>query len=121
MKTLSISLCILLVTGFLFSCSGTKTQELISKSSDQKAQIKVSGFRAIAFDPFQATIIIDGFGQSDTLVTEIYAKDLSNETVKFDWVDEANCTLSFVQQDDSKRTMQVRFSEDGNSLREIQQ
>ncbi len=118
MKTISTYVSLLFLAGFLISCGGTKTKELVSESSDKSNKIKISGYRGTSFDPFQASIIINGFGQSDTLVTEIYAKDLSDETVKFVWTDNTNCSLTFIQQDDSQRLMNVSFKEDGNSLRE---
>jgi hypothetical protein len=118
MKRTVIYLCFLLSAGLLFSCGSTKTQELVSESSDKSSQIKISGNRGTSFDPFQTSIIINGFGKSDTLITEIYATDLTKETVKFDWKDNTTCTLTFIQQDDSKRSMSVTFSQDGNSLRE---
>lgn len=119
MKRTFFYLCFLSLSGILFSCGSTKTQELVSESADKSSQIKISGNRGTSFDPFQASIIINGFGQSDTLMTEIYATDLNNETVKFDWKDNTTCLLTFIQQDDSKRSMTVTFSEEGNELREL--
>ncbi len=121
MKTTSIFLCLVVLTGFLFSCGSTKTEQLNSESPDKSNVIKVSGTRSIGLDPFQASIIIKGFEQSDTLVTEIYARDLTKENVTFNWADNTSCVLTFIQQDDSKRVLDIRFSEDGNSLREISQ
>ena len=102
----------------MLSCGVTETKELISESSDKLNQIKISGKRATSFDPFQANITINGFGQSDTLITEIFAKDLNKETVSFTWADNNTCSVVFTQQDDSKRTMYILFSKDGNSLKE---
>ncbi len=105
--------------GFLSSCGSTQTQELVSQSSDKSGQIKVSGARSSSFDPFKTNIIIIGYNQSDTLMTEIYAKDLTNENVTFNWSDNSSCVLTFTQQDNSQRIMDVKFAETGNSLREL--
>lgn len=116
-KIICYFLCIL-VASIVLSCGVTKTQELVSESSDKLNQIKLSAKRETSFDPFQSTIIINGFGQTDTLVTEIFAKDLNEKTVAFLWVDNSNCKITFTQQDDSKRIMEIFFSKDGNSLKE---
>jgi len=112
--TLSLSLTIL----FISSCGENATKEIISSSSDNTNQIKVSGNRVMSVDPFQTSIIINGFDQSDTLMTEIYARDFTEENVKFNWTENNQCKLTFIQQDDSERSMNINFSEDGNSLRE---
>lgn len=118
MKNITMIFISLFGVGLLISCDGSKTQEIASSSADKTNEIKISGTRATSFDPFQANIIINGFGQSDTLVTEVYAKDLNKESVTFSWVDNTTCVLTFIQQDDSRRNMEVIFDEDGNSLRE---
>ena len=111
----------LLTAGVLWSCGPTKTQEIVFESADKSNLIKVSGKRTTSLDPFQANIVISGFEQSDTLVTEIYAKDLTKENVLIVWPDNNSCALTFVQQDDSKRTLNIRFSQEGNSLNEVPQ
>ena len=118
MKKISSYFLSILAAFILLSCGVTKTQELVSESSDKSNQVKLSGKRETSFDPFQTTVIINGFGQTDTLITEIFAKDLKKETVSFVWVDNNSCTITFIQQDDSKRVMEVFFNKDGNSLKE---
>lgn len=120
MKKITMYLSLLLAAGILFSCGSTKTEEIVSESSDKVSRIKVSAKRTMSVDPFQTSIVIEGFNQSDTIMTEIYARDLNNENVKFAWADNGSCTLTIIQQDDSKRTLDVQFSEEGNSLRERQ-
>ena len=118
MKTKSFYFLCLLLACIMFSCGVTQTQELISESSDKSNQIKISGKRATSFDPFQTSIIINGYGQSDTLITEIFANDLNKKTIAFSWADNNTCTVVFTQQDDSKRNMNILFSKDGNALKE---
>jgi hypothetical protein len=118
MKKITFYLLFLVSTDILFSCSNEKTDEMISESADKQNQIKISGGRGTSFDPYQVTIIVRGYNQSDSLMTEIYAKELNKETVKFSWLDNNSCKITFVQQDDSKRNMNVTFGQDGNSLRE---
>jgi hypothetical protein len=118
MKKISSYFLSILAAFILLSCGVTKTQELVSESSDKSNQVKLSGKRETSFDPFQTTVIINGFGQTDTLITEIFAKDLKKETVSFLWADNNSCTITFIQQDDSKRVMELFFSKDGNSLKE---
>src|SRR3954462_5746186 len=100
MKKISVYFLYLLCTGILLSCGSTKTKEITSESADKQNKIKIWGDRGTSFDPFQASIVVNGYGQSDTLMTEIYAKELSNETVTFSWIDNNSCTVTFIQQDD---------------------
>lgn len=118
MKTYSFPLLYLLLASLLFSCGPTKTKEMISESSNKLNQIKVSGKRGTPLDALQTSIIINGFAQSDTLMTEIYAKDFTTETVVILWPDDNTCKVTFIQNDDSKRILNVNFKEDGNSLKE---
>src|ERR1700743_1158943 len=112
MKKISSYFLCILAASVLLSCGVTKTQELVTESSDKSNQVKLSGKRETSFDPFQTTVIINGFGQTDTLVTEIFAKDLNKETVSFVWADNNKCNITFTQQDDSKRVMEIFFSKD---------
>jgi hypothetical protein len=118
MKKISVYFLYILCSGIILSCGSNKTQEITSESSDKQNKIKIWGNRGTSFDPFQASIVVNGYNQSDTLMTEIYAKELNNETINFSWTDNNNCTITFIQQDDSKRIMNVTFSQDDNSLRE---
>ncbi len=118
MKKYSIYLSYLLLIGVLWSCGPTQSQEMKSESSNKANSIKISGKRGTPFDPFQTSIIINGFDQSDTLIAEIYSKDFTNESVLFLWPNDNTCKLTFIQQDDSKRILNVNFKEDGNSLKE---
>ena len=102
--------------GILSSCGATKTKELVSLSSDKSNTVKISGSRVTSLDPFKAQIIFNGYNQSDTLETEIYAKDLNDQTVLFNWTDNSMCTVTFIQQDDSKRSMGITFKSEGNYL-----
>jgi hypothetical protein len=118
MKKVSVYFLYMLFASIMLSCGSKKTEEVTSESSDKQNKIKIWGNRGTSFDPFQASIVVNGYSQSDTLMTEIYAKELNNETISFSWADNNSCTITFTQQDDSKRNMNVTFSQDGNSLRE---
>ncbi len=118
MKNITSCLLFALCAILMASCGSTKTQELASESSDKLCTVKISGTRATSLDPYQATIKIIGYEQSDSLVTEIFAKDLNKENVLFTWADNTNCLVTFIQQDDTKRILNISFGKDGNSLRE---
>jgi predicted metalloprotease len=120
MKKLHFYFTIFITTLFLSSCGENTTKELVSGSPDKINLVKVSGKRVMSVDPFQTSIIINGFDQSDTLMTEIYARNLTAENVLFDWKETNQCILTFIQQDDTKRTMVITYSTEGNSLREVQ-
>jgi hypothetical protein len=116
MKKLTIYFLYTLCTIFMISCGANKTQELISESSDKSNNIKISGSRQTSMDPFQTSITYTGYGQTKTVVTEVFAGDLTKENVLFSWSDNNNCSLTFIQQDDTKRTMNINFDSSGNSL-----
>ena len=68
-------------------------------------------------DPFMTNIVVTGNDMSDTLITEIFASDLNEETVKFAWSDNENCIITF-KQSDGDRSMSVSFANDKNTLYE---
>jgi hypothetical protein len=106
-------------TAVLMACESQTSEGIISKSADEQARIEVFGRRSTKLDPFKTGIVVNGYGQSDTLYTEIYARGLNEESVVIEWQSNTQSTVTFVQQDDSKRIMNVRFSKDGNSLKEL--
>lgn len=118
MKNIRTVLLLLSFMPIIHACEPSKSQEIISYSPDKTSFIKIVGVRTTSLDPFQTSIIINGFSQSDTLMTELYVKEFSPATVQFDWK-EASCTVNFIQQDDSKRLMQIKLNENGNSLHEL--
>jgi len=120
MKNSFNSLIFIFIALIMIACGPKSTEEIVSESPDKGAVIKISGVRTIALDPLRTSIIVNGYGQSDTLMTEIYAQNFTNENVKFNWTANTECIVTIIQQDDSKRNLQIRFDEDGNSLREVQ-
>ncbi len=119
MKKITFTLCLILTTLFISSCGENTTKELISNSSNNVNQLKVSGNRVMSVDPFKTSIIINGYEQSDTLMTEIYARNFTEENVKFNWSGNDQCTLTFIQQDDTERKLNIYFDANGNSLKEV--
>jgi hypothetical protein len=107
----------MLLTILLFSCAMKKTAELSSASPDGNSTITISGTKNFG-DPWQAAIKINAFKQDRQVSTEIYADDLNEKNIKFNWTDNNHCIITINQQDDTKRTFVVEASEDKIGLME---
>ncbi len=53
------------------------------------------------------------------LAFEIYAKDLTDENVSFDWKDDTHCTIIFKQQDNTERKFELIASSEQLQLAEM--
>jgi hypothetical protein len=114
--THKIVTCILFLS-LLLSCESKNTASVNSQSQDGNSKISVSGTKNFG-DPWQTTIKIKAYNQEQQVVTEIYASDLNDKNVLFNWTDNNHCSITINQQDDTHRTFVVQTSEDKISLRE---
>jgi hypothetical protein len=108
---------ILLLMSALLSCDSKNTAVVNSQSPDANSKIMVSGTKNFG-DPWQTTIKISGYKQEHQVVTEIYASDLNDKNVLFNWSDNNHCRITFQQQDDTKRIFAVEVTEEKISLKE---
>ncbi|MCS6822872.1 MAG: hypothetical protein NZ529_01155 [Cytophagaceae bacterium] len=108
-----------LATLILFSCGSTKVDDIVSESPDKKGKIKISASRSNSLDPFDVTINLSGYGQDRSITMQIFASNLSPENVLFDWKNNTDCVVTFIQQDDTKRVLYIRIDENGLKLNEV--
>ena len=95
--------CILLLT----SCQ-SKTVTLKSDSSNQKVHIVVAANRIASMEPWKVEISVAAYDfKPGKLLFELESGDISDKTVKFDWKDDRNCTISFDQPDGIPRNFQL--------------
>jgi hypothetical protein len=108
---------ILVLMSSLLSCNSKNTAMVSSQSPDANAKIVVSGTKNFG-DPWQTTIKINGYKQEHQVVTEIYATDLNDKNVLFNWSDNNHCSITIQQQDDTQRRFAVEVTEEKISLKE---
>lgn len=99
MRYLSIVI-LLLVT----SCKQPLNATLTKKSPDGKTQVTITGKKEMAMDAFHTTLTVkSGDIPEGSLIFEIYANNLTDENVKFDWQDNQHATITFTQSDNELR------------------
>jgi hypothetical protein len=92
----------------LASCGGKTSASLSATSSNQKVKVSISGSRSNTVDPFKVILTVKAYDFKDgRLEFEIYADDLNDQNVKFNWQDDRNCLITFKQQDGVERKFQV--------------
>lgn len=114
----------IIIAAFAFvsmtSCNGKTSAVIESKSPNEKVKVRVEGTRGIPFDPFKTVISVKAYEFKEGKLTfEIMASDLNSENVKFDWVDDSNCTISIEESDKNVRSFQLIANENQVQLAEI--
>lgn len=121
MKKLSgiliINVLLILINSFISGCDSKNTAAVTSQSPDGNSKIFVNGTKSFG-DPWQTTIKISAFKQEQQVVTEIYATDLNDSIVTFNWTDNTHCSIRIQQQDDTHRMFLVEATEEKILLRE---
>jgi hypothetical protein len=105
----------ILIISIFFSCESKNKATVNSQSADGNSKISVSGTKSFG-DPWQTTIKINAYSQEQQVVTEIYAADMNDKNVLFNWLDNNHCNITIEQQDDTKRIFAVEIAEDRISL-----
>jgi len=112
------SIIFIFVIVLLAACGSKKSGEIVSKSADGNAQITVSGTKNSFVDPWQTTIKISGYNNSSEAQTEIYAGDLNNDNIIFQWENNNVCKVTIKQQDNTSRTFVAEMQPDKLELHE---
>jgi hypothetical protein len=98
----------LLVLFVLSACNGKKAALVINNSPNGKVSIAVTGNRATTVDAWKVTIAVKASTfKEGKLSFEIYADDLNEKNVKFNWQDDKNCIITIEQREDKPRTFQL--------------
>lgn len=101
----------------LSGCSKEHSEKVVSESPDKLVKVEVFGSKAF-LDPWKTNIVIAGYGNQDTLTTEIYSDELSDKTVKIDWKSQDAADIIIAQTDGTNRTFHLLLNENKYSLSE---
>lgn len=110
-------ICLLTV---LTACNA-KTDALIEHTSPNgKAKLTITANRPSAMDEWKVTMKVKAYDfKEGQLAFRAMAEDISNETVKFEWVDDNNCLITFTLRDDTQRKFQLIASPSQVQMAEI--
>lgn len=112
----NLLICLLLLT----SCGGKTVTAIEKTSPNGKVKIKIEAKRATSIESWKVDLKVKAYDfKEGKLSFEIYAKDLTDETVSFDWKDETHCTIVFKQQDNTERKFQLIASSEQLQLAEM--
>ena len=104
---------ILLSTLFTFSSCEQKKSELIStQSPDKKLEISIEAVTYSSFDPWVVSISVSQVGstkQVARVTQEIVADAITENTVKFNWINNRFCQVIFHQANGSVIRVPVRI------------
>jgi len=118
MKTKIVFLLAMLIA--LVSCGG-KTETTLKKiSPNGKVTITIDAKRATAIESWKVDLKVKAYSfKEGKLAFEIYAKDLNDDNVTFEWQDETHCKILFKQQDNSERQFELIASQEQLQLAEM--
>ncbi|MFM9943926.1 MAG: hypothetical protein ACKVQB_01705 [Bacteroidia bacterium] len=104
----------------LVSCGG-KTVALIKKESPNgKVKITIEAKRVSSIESWKVDLKVKAFNfKEGKLEFEIYAEDLNDDSVTFDWKDEGHCIIIFKQQDNTERKFELLASSEQLQLAEM--
>jgi hypothetical protein len=106
-KTISRLLSFFVASIILFGCE-SKQAEISSTSPDGTTKITITGNKSF-MEPWDLTIAIEGKEKKDDLKTQMYADEINNKNIIFNWQDNQSCTITFIEQDDTQRTVQIEI------------
>ena len=96
----------------LSSCGQPKTATLTKVSADGKTHVTITGKKDSALDPFHTTMTVKSVDIPEgSLIFEVYADDLTDKNVRFDWSDADHAIITFTQSDGEKRVFSLAVSE----------
>ncbi|HWB63454.1 MAG TPA: hypothetical protein VG603_08090, partial [Chitinophagales bacterium] len=75
---------------------------------NQKVHITITGTRPTAVDAWKVLIAVKAYDfKEGRLQFEIYADDLTEQNVKFDWKDDRHCLITITQREGKPRSFQL--------------
>lgn len=104
----------------LSSCGGAKTAKLEKKSPNGQVTVTINATTVGMLEPWRVTMETQGYSQAKGQVAfEVYAKELDDATVSFDWQSDDDALITFAQQDGTKRIFQLQASEKETMMTEL--
>ena len=96
----------------LTSCNEKNEVSLTKTSADGKTTVKVYGKRSSSLEPFKVTTTVkSGDIPEGSLIFEIFASDLNDSNVRFDWSDSRNAVITFTQKDGELKIFRLTISD----------
>jgi hypothetical protein len=84
------------------SCNQKTSTTIENTSPDGKVHTVITGNRATVVDPWIVALNVKAYNQKGDLKFEIYADDLTDKNVQFNWQDGQTCLITFAERDDKK-------------------
>lgn len=103
----------------LYSCTGKKEMSIYSSSPDGSLSIFISGTKPNLVDPITVRFGLKGMDLSEAPSTEIYASDLNEKTVNFEWETNQRCLIRFKQQDGKHKSFVMDVDSETLSVNEL--
>jgi hypothetical protein len=105
---------------FISSCKLNEEKIIANNSPDNHVKIELIGKKQMMGDPWKCELKVKAYDfQEGALIFEIYADDLNDKNVKFDWEDEEHCIISITQSDTEVRHFQLIANKNQVQLAEV--
>ena len=96
---------------FMLTSCGSKTAVLTKMSADGKTKVTVTGKKE-ALGPFHTVLTVkSGDIPEGSLLFDVYADDLTDANVRFDWSDAQHAIITFTERDNTQRLFQLSVSD----------
>ncbi|GAL87453.1 hypothetical protein MYP_4683 [Sporocytophaga myxococcoides] len=92
---------------------------IYSSSPDGSLSIFISGIKPNLVDPFTVRFGLKGMEFSEAPSAEIYATDLNEKTVNFEWETNQRCLIRFKQQDGKLKSFVMDVDSETLSVNEL--
>ncbi len=104
----------------LASCGGKTETSLKKESPNGKVKIKIEAKRTTAIESWKVDMKVKAYDfKEGKLSFEIYADDLTDKNVSFDWTDDIHCNIVFKQQDNTQRKFELIASKEQLQMAEM--
>ncbi|MFN4082103.1 MAG: hypothetical protein ACK4K9_00580 [Bacteroidia bacterium] len=99
---------LILLASTLISCYEPKTALLEHTHADGKVKIWVDAVKDEMVGPWRVTMRFKVYHFEETkMEIKVYAKEISDKTVSFDWQSPTECIIAFTESDDKKRRFKL--------------
>ena len=106
----------------LTSCNEKLTATLTKTSPDGKTKININGKKQVSGDSFHTTLTVkSGNIPEGSIIFEIFATDLNDKNVKFEWSDTHHALITFTQSDNENRVFSLLATETNVVVEEVKQ
>lgn len=111
---------LMLISAVVFgACGKAGSANLSSASPSGGTKVSVVGSKASFAEPFLVSIAIENGNKRREFQTEIYAGDLNNENVVFEWLADNECRLTFTQQDNTMLVLKIKVQDNEITVQEM--